>query len=292
MSLSRSTPSEPRPIPAHTADSLVVCAFGRPEVRRGAQPVTWAAASAQELLYYLLSSPEGRTREQILEDLWGLNPGPASANRFRVTIHRLRTALADPASVTEQYGRYQLSAAVLQASDVHGFYAALHEAERATDPSARLQGFQAAVDLYRGDYLPQVTAEWARQAREEHRAAYVHACTELFLTRCGAGDCPGAVVALQRALTADPYQGEQHHQKLMTCLSAVQDRYAAIEHYRRFLRFLHDDLHDTPMPDTVALAERIKAGERICQQREAPAPRCPYSRDGQCAARPSAPTPH
>jgi len=64
----------------------------------------------------------------------------------------------------------------------------------------------------------------------------------------------------------------------MTCLTVTDDRYAATEHYRRFVRFLREELGDTPMPETVALAARIKCGEQICERRPGQhgPPPCPF----------------
>jgi hypothetical protein len=51
---------------------------------------------------------------------------------------------------------------------------------------------------------------------------------------------------------------------LMACLASVESKYAAVEHYRRFIKYLRSDLADTPMTETTALAERLKEGEFTC----------------------------
>ena len=189
--------------------------------------------------------------------------------------------------MTEAYGRYHLAPEVFQASDVQQLYAAMRAAEVAQTPAQRLAAYELALTVYAGTYLPQVQAEWARQAREEHQAAYVRASTEVSLLHCEMNNCAAAVASLASALRADPYIGENHHQKLMTCLSVVENQYAAVEHYRRFVRFLKDDLSDTPMPETRALAERLKCGEHICSRGRGPAlsalHACPLAPDGHCS---------
>lgn len=275
--------------------SLTVRTFGRGEVLVDGQEAQWQAASAQELFFYLLSFPEGRTRSEILEDLWGLDADAASANRFRVTVHRLRSALGRPDALTESFGRFHLSAEVFGATDVHAFYVALAAAERSATPQQRLEAYRRVESLYTGDYLPEFQNGWAERARTEHQAAFVRACIDLSALCCEASACDDAVKALSLALKIDPFVGENHHQKLMTCLSVTQDQYAATEHYRRFIRFLRDDLGDTPMPETTALAERVKCGEHICNRAlemkssakaGVPGPlqehHCPFSSDGSC----------
>ena len=146
--------------------------------------------------------------------------------------------------------------------------------------------YQHGLSLYRGDYLPEEHAGWAVEAREEYRAAYVRAALELSLIHCDHGSCHAAVDALARALKADPFIGENYHQKLMACLSVVEGKYASIEHYRRFLSFLREELEDMPMDETKDLAERIKGGETICNRKLGiethPTLNCPLTSDGSC----------
>lgn len=265
---------------------LQIRTFGQTRVLLGDQEVRWSAQSARDLLLYLLSFPEGRTRSQLFADLWEHDVDSATRNRFRVTLHRLRASLGLPGAVTEEHGRYRLAPEVWRASDVYALYAALNET--GPDAGARTGALERAVQAYGGDFLAGEDAEWALKARDEHKSAYVRATLELSLLRCEHRDCGPSVQALVGALRADPYVGEQYHQRLMTCLSVVDSKYTAIEHYRRFLKFLRDDVNDLPMADTLALATRIKAGEHICQRLDGPlqelplARHCPLTPDGRC----------
>ena len=238
--------------------------LGRAEVRLDGQLVVWPARSAEELLWYLHTFPEGRYRHDILSQLWGLEDTPAAGNRFRVALHRLRAALKWPAAVSEQGGRYALHPDLLAASDLQALYRALAAARLSRSPREREEWLRQALACARGDYLPQVASEWAEQARAQHRAAVVEAYLELSQLHCAAHECSLAAQALVDAAQRDPLIGEDHHQRLMACLSMTRDRYAATEHYRRYRCFLVKEVGDTPMPATEALAERIKAGEKVC----------------------------
>ncbi|WP_221090707.1 AfsR/SARP family transcriptional regulator [Deinococcus aquaedulcis] len=263
---------------------LSLRSLGRAEVVRDGQPVKWEAESSRDLVFFLLAHPEGRTREDIIQGLWQEDPSARSSNRFRVALHRARAALGAPGRIAEVYGVYRLSDEVLRASDVFRLYAALAEAEHAGG-DARLQALSQALAEYGGDFLPHLQAEWVQTAREEHLSAYTRACLERSVLHCEHLQCELAVQDLVAALRRDPFLGENHHQKLMTCLSVVEGKYAATEHYRRFLRFLREDLNDAPMPETVDLAGRIKRGERICHHGQ-PEVRlthnCPFTADGRC----------
>ncbi|MBB5234697.1 two-component SAPR family response regulator [Deinococcus budaensis] len=265
---------------------LTLRSLGHVEVLWDSLPVKWGAESARNLVFFLLARPAGPTRDEIIDALWQEDAGERSGNRFRVALHRVRAALGSPESVVEESGTYHLSDEVLRASDVFQLYASLDRAQHAQG-DARFFALNRAIETYTGDFLPHLRAEWAEAAREEYRAVYTRACIERSLLHCEHLHCDLAVRDMVTALRADPYIGENHHQKLMTCLSVIEGKYAATEHYRRFVRFLHAEVGDTPMPETVALAEQVKAGEPICQRgQRADAPlthNCPLTSDGRCA---------
>ena len=168
---------------------------------------------------------------------------------------------------------------MLASSDVSAMQSALHDVQLAgTGPvsgppvsgphvsgvQATREALQRAVDLYGGEYLPDVRTDWADTAREEYKASYVRATLELSMLHCEAAECDLAIQHLAQALRADPLIGENYHQDLMACLASVESKYAAVEHYRRFIKYLRDDLADTPMLETTALAERLKEGDFTC----------------------------
>ena len=130
-----STPHQTPDLPTPSLQGLHIQTLGHGSVQRGGQEVRFPSQSARDLLFYLLSHPEGRSREGILETLWHLSPDPASFNRFRVTVHRLRAALGGAEALLEQYGRYHLSSGVLASSDVYRFYAGLERGLGGKNPA-------------------------------------------------------------------------------------------------------------------------------------------------------------
>jgi DNA-binding SARP family transcriptional activator len=243
-----------------------VVTFGQARVLLGDQDIVWHASSARDLFFFLLSFPEGRSKEDVASMLWPQEEDDtaASSNRFRVALHRVRATLGTPEAVVKEHDRYHLSPEVLRGSDVYALHTALHDAECAREPAERLAALMRAVNAYGGEYLPDHRADWAVTARAEHKASYVRATLELSMLHCEAAECELAIRHLAQALRADPLIGENYHQDLMACLASVESKYAAVEHYRRFLAYLRDDLADTPMLETTVLAERLKAGELIC----------------------------
>jgi len=212
------------------------------------------------LLFYLLSHPEGRSKENILETLWQLPPEASSFNRFRVTVHRLRAVLGGSEALLEHFGRYHLSSEVLASSDVYTLYKGLERGINGKNADERRAGLDVAVGVYRGDYLPDFIADWVLEVREEHRAGYVRARLERAGLHCDGLNCDAAIEDLTLAAEIDPYLGEHHQQELLACLSTVRGKAAATEHYHRFARMLKSELGDAPLEETQALMRGIREG--------------------------------
>lgn len=238
--------------------------LGQADVLVNGQSVVWPARSAEELMWFLHANPTGKYRYDIVAQLWDLDDTPASANRFRVALHRLRSALGRPDAVTEQHRRYALHPDLLAASDTFALHRAINESQHSANSRAREELLRQALASAEGEYLPHLQGEWVDQARAQHRAAVVHGYLTLASLHCAARECPLAAQALVQAAQNDPLIGEDHHQRLMICLASTRDRFAAIEHYRRYRYFLAHEVGDTPVSDTEELAERIKRGEETC----------------------------
>ena len=243
---------------------LTIRTFGDTDVRLDGRIVKWRSDSARALFFYLLSHPEGRTRDQIIETLWHTDPDFAVSGRFRVVVYRLRAALQRRGAVLEDRSHYRLEPEILAASDVQRFTELLAQAEHSVDPNSKRCLYQSALELDQGDYLPDETADWVSEIRAQYRTASAHALLELSRLHHERGDCAASMNALERALALDPLTGEDHHQQLMLCLSTVRGKYAAVEYYRRYVNFLRTDLGDTPMLETTALAGRIKDNIAPC----------------------------
>jgi two-component SAPR family response regulator len=268
-------------------DSLQIITLGQAVVRINHQPVQWHSESARELFFYLLANHAGQSRDVILETLWGLEVNAINSNRFRVNIHRVRMALGGRDTVLEEHGHYRLAPAVLAASDIHAFYGELERAKHISDLESRLKAFQRALAFYRGHFLvfePFEHSDWVIQTRTELQAAYTRAEVEVSLLYCEQSNCQASVAALSGALSVDPLIGENYHQKLMACLSVVENWQVASEHYQAFAKVLLEDINDLPMLETRKLIEQIKNGKRICQRQAnipdiAPTHNCPFVSD-------------
>ncbi|GGJ52875.1 AfsR/SARP family transcriptional regulator [Deinococcus roseus] len=218
----------------------------------------WHAQGAREVFFYLLSHPAGRTRDQVVREVWNVEPGTLINTRFRVTVFRIRQALHAQDSVLEEHGVYHLNDLIVQVSDVQRFRAGLKDVRHHTDPGLQMQGLKDTLEHYQGLYLCELSSDWVLGIRADLQAKQARALLHLARLLCERLECKSSIAARQQALHADPYLGEHHHQDLMRCMSQMYSKFDAIEHYRRFVLLLKMEVQDTPMPETVQLAEDIK----------------------------------
>jgi hypothetical protein len=99
---------EPSPSREDHQDRLRIIALGPERVEKDGRPIESAdfIQKPRELLYYLLSHPKGRTKEQIGLALWPEASTSQLRSSFHDTLFRLRRALGGKEWVSFEKGRY------------------------------------------------------------------------------------------------------------------------------------------------------------------------------------------
>ncbi|HSK61802.1 MAG TPA: BTAD domain-containing putative transcriptional regulator [Actinomycetospora sp.] len=137
-----------------------------------AVPPTAFGGRQARLLLRVLAVARGTvaTRETLIEVLWpAASPSDVHAG-LNVLACRVRRALGDPSLIETAGGGYLLHAGEGVSVDAERFAAAVDRAAAARDRGdhrATLQEVEAALDLWRGDPLPEDTfADWAIRHRD------------------------------------------------------------------------------------------------------------------------------
>ena len=273
----------PVTLPGAAPVALKVEALGPLVVHVDGEPVPaerWAYAKPRELLAYLLLSPSGGTRDQIGEALW---PGSARSNvknSFHVTLHHLRKALGHPEWVVTEADRYRLDPALRIAFDAEVFEDGARRVLRgsglgngaesvSTDghppaggrPDAgRIDALRSILSLYRGELME---GELAGRWLDDHRDRLRRLQVELTLALGSAlePEHPRDAAELYHRLALREELDEEVHRRLMTAWHRTGNRAGALRHYERVADLLRSELDAEPEPETVALYERIRAGE-------------------------------
>jgi predicted ATPase/DNA-binding SARP family transcriptional activator len=246
---------------------LCVRALGTLEISRGGEPMpatAWSYAKPRELLLFLLSHPEGRTREQVGAALWPDASTAQVRNNFHVTVHHLRKALGGADWVRLEGGRYRLAPDRVVDFDVARFEAAATEALRAArrgKPSA--EALRAAVSLYGGEFASSESmGDWHLELCDRLSHLYVEARLVLADALIREERYAEAVEVLERLCREDPLD-EGAVRRLMTALGRSGDRTAAIQRYHRLRDALRRELGASTGRESAALHDRLQRGDPI-----------------------------
>jgi DNA-binding SARP family transcriptional activator len=228
-----------------TEPPLEVRSLGRLEIRREGTLLrsdAWRYAKPRELLLYLLSHPEGRTRDQIGLVFWPDASATQVKNNFHVMLHHVRKAIGSGGGsgggranlIVFDEDRYRIAWEARVVFDARSFEENATAALRAlkgtraggsSDAEAAADSLRAALIEYRGDFLAgEEVGDWHFDVRDRLRRRFGDAV--MLLTRAG-------------------------------------ERSEAIKQYERLSRALQLDLEAEPERETKALYERLRRAETV-----------------------------
>jgi non-specific serine/threonine protein kinase len=251
--------------PAVATPSLDIFALGPARVEKEGLPIDSAdwTQKPRELLYLLLSHPEGRTKEQIGLALWPEASTAELRSSFHDTLYRLRRALGGKEWVSFHKGRYYFERSLEYAFDVEAFEEDVSEARRvqAEAPERAIGHLKVAVGLYGGDYLEDLTieGEWALARQEELRRAYGEALVLLGGLLLAEERHSEAAETYRRAITHERFL-EEAHRGLMSSQAALGERGRALRHYEELVEVLEEQLGASPALETTTLYESLRSG--------------------------------
>jgi len=241
-------------------------------------PDRWPRRRPKLLVKLLALQPRLQLhREQIIDVLWPDADFEAGANNLHKAIHAARRALEPDlksGSKSQFIGARDNLVALRAPGDVWvdacAFERRAAEAMRSNDPKL----FEAALDLYRGDLLPEDPYEdWAVAQRERLRGLYIDLLFRLARMCEESGDYIAGIGLLQ-SLVATDSTNEEAHQCLMRLYALTGNRRGAFRQYRQLVKTLRREAGVEPDRTTVELYDRISA-----QAPDRPAPQEKVTRE-------------
>jgi len=243
---------------------LKVRALGTTEVTRNETRLLDGSGHPKcvELLAYLLSHPDGRTRDQVGVAFWPDASAAQLKNNFHVLLHKLRKGLGDSDLVVASNGSYKINSEVRVWFDAAVFeretLAALREL-RSAATSARLE---AALDLYRGAFLERTAGgDWVSAQRDRLQLLFIRGLSALADLQMQSDAVEAATATLERLIRIDDLH-EASWRRLMTCLERRGQRDLALRQYRSLAQRLRQQLGVEPEPATQALARRLSTPQQ------------------------------
>jgi DNA-binding SARP family transcriptional activator len=242
-----------------------IFAFGRARVEREGVPIDSPDLihKSRELLYYLLSHPEGRTKEQIGLALWPEASASQLRSSFHDTVFRLRRALGGKEWVVFDKRRYTFGASGEYFYDVGSFEENVEAGRRLRGEAPRraIGHLREAEGLYGGDFLEGAApSEWMLERQEELRRTYGQTLLLLGELLASEGRHEEAAEVYRKAISHDRFV-EEAHRGLMRSYDSLGEPGGALRHYEELARMLQEQLGSSPSSETIALYESLRSGE-------------------------------
>ena len=255
----------------HARDRLEIRTLGGFEGRRNGGAVIadahWAGLR-QKLLFkaILVNGCREIPKDILMDALWPDSSHDAALKRFKVTLHRLRRIL-EP-EVDQRVGSSCISLKDNRVSldmdrcrvDVIDFLEACDEVRQLKcddDDDRILLACRRAVEIYRGDFLPEeLYLSWAEMKRAALKERYLAVLMEMAGLLERKGDLDEAAMHCGVVIQADPL-AEQAHQRLMRLFQRQGRRSAALKVYRSLVKTLAAELDTVPDPATTEIYQQI-----------------------------------
>lgn len=228
---------------------------------------------ARELLARLLLQPEGVRREVLMEELWPDVELAKRQDRFSAAVSSIRTRLRAALGSSEHEvvicdgDLYRVDGALFDV-DYWRFQSALRVAATVDDREDRESALESALELYHGDLGATEFWSWAEDEREALRRRALDAAVQLAEWAEGGGRLDDAIVAVERAISIDPYAEELYVRGVRLLVAAGRTE-SGVQLYRQ-LRQRLDQLDVDPMESTSkAIAQILGDAGRVRNTRAA-----------------------
>jgi predicted ATPase/DNA-binding SARP family transcriptional activator len=229
-------------------ENLQVYLLGSREVRRGSSvlPPFPTQKTTSLLAYLLLQRHHSHSREKLAALYWGDVSDEQARHSLRTALAALRRELGSDLFLTPRES-------VQVNPDLSIWVDALEFEKQARSAAYQdITALQSAIDLYRGDLLPDFYDDWILRERDRYQALYLDLLLQMTQLLRSRSDYARAIAYAERALECEP-ANERAHQHLIFCRLAGGDRSAALRQYEECRRALQEELAVEPSPETTAL---------------------------------------
>ena len=206
-------------------------------------------------------------KDVLMDDLWPDSPEAAAKKNFKVTLHRLRKAIASPRDqgggpeyIHQRDNRLSLDPDCCRV-DVEDFLNACKDIRRllAGGSTERLTVLgQRIMTVYRGDFLPEdLYTPWIDMKRLALRDEFIQTLLSLAEHHRQRSQDAEAIACCQAIVHVDPCQ-EGPAMALMRIYTRQNRQDLAEQAYRTLQTHLHRQLNETPSPEVTRRYREIR----------------------------------
>ncbi len=211
-----------------------------------------ATIKARSLLAYLIVHRNRIwPRERLADLFWGDRPDHKARRSLATALWHIRGCLPCQELILSDTQTVQFEPRTDLWLDTEVF------ASQATRDD--LASLQAAIDIYRGDFLEGFYDDWIINERHRLEAVLCEALTRLMIGYETRGGHEAALTTALRLLECDPLR-EDAHRLAMRVYCRLGQRNAALEQYQYCCQIVQQELDTAPMAETTELYRAILEG--------------------------------
>jgi LuxR family transcriptional regulator, maltose regulon positive regulatory protein len=225
----------------------------------------WTTRRARDILCFITSRRHHRaSKDTIIDTFWGETDLEVVEKNFHPTVSHIRKALNSNQPLKQNFllyreGDYQLSSEFSYRIDIEEFDRLMDEGEnarRARSFDECIKAYEAAVALYRGEFMQGSYEPWVEEQRVYYREQYLRLLESLAGVAQKMEDWPKSMQLAQRILHEDQFR-EDIHCLIMRAHGALGNRVAVREHYEGLKRLLQSELGVEPGSETRKLYQQL-----------------------------------
>lgn len=264
----RSAVTMPAPQPV---TDLTINMLGPVEIFRDpARPLAadaWTTKRARDILCFIVSRRHRRaSKDTIIDTFWGEADFEAVEKNFHPTVSHIRKALNSNQPLKQNFllyrdGDYQLNPEFSYNIDVEEFDRLVAEGEtarRAREFDRCISSYEAAIKIYRGDFMQGTYDDWVEEQRSYYREQHLRLLEALAAVAQKTEDWTRSLHLAQQILRDDPYR-EDVHCMIMRALAGQGNRHAVKEQYETLRKLLKKELGVEPAAETQRVYKELIA---------------------------------
>jgi ATP/maltotriose-dependent transcriptional regulator MalT/DNA-binding SARP family transcriptional activator len=227
----------------------------------------WTTKRARDILCFIASRRHRRaSKETIIDTFWGEADFDVVARNFHPTVSHIRKALNSNQTFKQKFliyrdGDYLFNADFFYSIDVEEFDRLVAEADAARRSGQNercIAGYEAAVKLYRGEFMQGSYDDWVEEQRNYYREQYLHLLLALVIAAQKAEEWPRSLYLAQQILHDDPFR-EDIHCLVMRAHAAQGNRVAVKEQFEVLRGLLNKELGVEPAAETLKIYRQLLA---------------------------------
>ena len=241
-----------------SSPKLFIRTFGKIEIQLNNHIITgseWQAQTARDLMLLILAHPEGLTKETIGEYFWPESSPAELKMRFKNTIYRLRHAIGKD-TILFVDGYYRFNYSIEFDYDVEIFRKEIYLAEKSDVIKQKINRYHTAINLYNGEYLPELDYIWVLTERQTLYETYINTLLNISDLYYSIHEFENALMFAQNILVEDPCH-ENGHRLIMKIHAAMGNKAAVVRQFEQCKRVLEDELNTTPSTKTLTLFDNL-----------------------------------